>query len=113
MATTTTLLTSNTAGSSEIEYEGGRRALLVPISFTFSASYATGGEPLTLPDDISGRELKAVFLLNPLDGTRVYQWDGSTSAPKIIGYTALNTQVANAVDLSAVTTRYAYLLYAA
>lgn len=113
MATTTTAIPANTTGRSQVEYAGGRRALIFPVTFVFSASYPTGGEPLALPADVTGRELKAVVLLNPLDGTRIYQWDGSTTTPKIQAFTGLTAEVANATNLSAVAARRAWLVYAA
>jgi hypothetical protein len=114
MATTTTAVTTNTAGRGELYFEGGRRALLVEASFTFSNSYATNGEVFTLPSGLAlGRELKAIILTNPYDGTRFYQWDGSKTAPKITAWVmSTGAEVANATDLSAVTARDALLLYA-
>lgn len=110
--TATTAITTNTSGRGEVFFEGGRRALLVEVEFTMSNSYATGGDTLTLPSGLSlYRELEAVIILNPLDGTRIYQWDGSKTTPKIMAFTGLNAQVANATDLSAVAVRKALLLY--
>jgi hypothetical protein len=109
--TATTLDTTSTAGRGYIEFEGGRNALLVYVTFVMSASYATGGDTLTLPSDVTGRELKAVIILNPLDGTRMYQWNGDTAAPKIMAFTGLGTEVANTTDLDAVAAREALLLY--
>lgn len=71
---------------------------------TMSNSYATGGDTLNQPSEISGKDLVAVEVLKSSDLTRWYQWDGSTAAPKIRALTALpNTQVTAATDLSAVT----------
>lgn len=114
MATTTTATTTNTAGRGEVFFEGGRRALLVEVSFTLSASYATGGEPFAAATGfgLNSRELEAIIILNPYDGTRFYQWDGSKTSPKIIGFVmSTGAEVANAADLSAVTARKALLLY--
>ena len=111
--TATTVGTSNTAGRSRVEFEGGRRALLIPVTFTMSASYATGGDTLTLPSDITKRGLAAVVILNPLDGTRIYQWNGSTATPKIQAFTAPGTEVTATTNLSAVAARSALLLYTA
>lgn len=112
-ASATTAVTTNTSGRGEVFFEGGRRALLVEISFTMSNSYATGGDTLTLPSGLAlGRELEAVILMNPYDGTRFYQWDGSKTAPKINGWVmSTGAEVANATDLSAVAARKALLLY--
>lgn len=111
--TATTATTTNTSGRGEVFFEGGRRALLVEISFTMSSSYATGGDTLSLPTTALklGRELEAVIILNPLDGTRIYQWDGNKTTPKIQAFTGLAAEVAATTNLSAVAARKALLLY--
>lgn len=51
-------------------------------------AYVTGGIVLTPPtDEVKGLELLAVNVLNPVTEVgvdRIYSWDGSASAPKII-----------------------------
>jgi hypothetical protein len=84
----------------------------VLTSFTMSASYATGGDTLTLPTaDVRGKDLVAVNILTRQDGTRFYDWDGSVSAPKIRAYTAAGTQASSTTDLSGVTLKVE-LIYA-
>ena len=73
---------------------------------TLSNSYATGGDTVTLPGEVSGKDLLGLEILNWNDGTRMYVWDGSVSAPKIKSLTALPaTQSTAATDLSAVILR--------
>ncbi len=89
---------------------GGKRLRRLMGTITMSASYATGGDTLSgLPTGVG--TLKAVNILNRQDGTRFYDWDGSTSTPKIKGYTAGNAEVSNATDLSAVAARVVELIY--
>lgn len=91
---------------------GSTNNLRVLTSFTMSNSYATNGDTLTLPTvDVRGRELVAVHVLTPQDGTRFYAWNGSVSAPKIVAYTAASTQANSTTDLSAVTLKVE-LIYA-
>ena len=66
------------------------------------ATYATGGQPVTPPPEISGKDLLAVTVLNPHDGTRIWSWNGSTTAPKLVAYDAFATQEGNGTDVSAV-----------
>ena len=77
----------------------------VIASATVGATYATGGQPVTLPGEISGRDLLAVEVLNPHDGTRLWVWNGSTAAPKLIAYDAFATEEGNTTDTSGVTAR--------
>lgn len=79
-----------------------RRAVRGTI--TFSSSYATGGDTLTLNTQCSLREVTGLLvdastvLTNP-SGLSV-ELSGTKDVPKIIAYDANNTQVANATDLS-------------
>jgi hypothetical protein len=112
-ATGTPALIGGGGSKSSPQFLGGIHALIVPVSFTMSNSYATGGDTLTLPtSDVRGKELKGVLLMTRQDGTRFYDWDGSATAPKIKAYTAGNTEVGATTNLSAVTLR-ALLVYAA
>lgn len=72
-------------------------------SVTAGATYATGGQPVTAPPEISGKDLLGVVVLTPHDGTRHWVWDGSTSAPKLMAYDAFATQEGNGADTSATT----------
>lgn len=78
---------------------------------TVGATYATGGQPVTLPGEIAGRTLAAITVLNPHDGTRLWVWNGSTSAPTLMAYDAFATQEGNATDTSAVTVRYLMFVF--
>jgi len=81
---------------------GGNYEVIATVAM--SNSYATGGDTFTLPGEVSGKDLVSVEVLSRSDLTRWYEWDGSTSAPKIRALTALpNTQVAGSTDLSATT----------
>ena len=68
-----------------------------------SASYATGGETIALPADAKLGDIVAIELITRHDGTRIWEWNGSTTAPKVIAYDAFATQEGNATDVSAVT----------
>ena len=63
-------------------------------------TYATGGVAVTLPDEIRGKTLVAVDLLEHHDGTRHYYWDSSAS--KIVALDAFATEEGNGTDLSAI-----------
>jgi hypothetical protein len=80
---------------------------LVLYTTTMSASYATGGDTLSLPGEITGMDVKAVVVCNPIPvvaGDRIYTWDGNKTTPKIqANVISTAAQVANATDLSAVT----------
>lgn len=81
---------------------------LVFATITLSSSYSTGGDTLTFPYGATaaqsrGKRLRAVVVLRPADGTRIYSWNGSTSAPTIQAFTAIATEVTAATNLSAVT----------
>lgn len=92
--------------------QGGLGNLLVPVSFTMSNSYSTGGDTLTLPTSppmFAGWQLQAVIMLNSSDTTRIYQWTGSATTPKLQAFSALGTEVTAATDLH--TTTIQALLY--
>jgi hypothetical protein len=77
---------------------------LVVFTTKMSTSYATGGDTIALPSDIKSTVVQWLDVGNWADGTRFYQWDGTTGAsPKIKAYTAAGTEVANTTNLSAVT----------
>lgn len=87
----------------------------IPVTFTMSASYSTGGDTLTLPTaDIRGKELVGVMLLTPsaaVGTDRVFAWNGSTAAPKITSRVISSAAETDAAtDLSAVT-HQAILIY--
>lgn len=111
-ATGTPSILGGGASVAPVSQVGSPHNLRVLVSFTMSASYATGGDTLTLPTaDVRGHDLVGVNVLTRQDGTRFYDWDGSVSAPKIKAYTAGNTQVSSTTDLSAVTLKVE-LIYA-
>lgn len=74
---------------------------LVPGSA--SADYATGGQPLTLPSDVKGKEFCGAIVLNPFDGARAWQWNGSTSAPKLIAYDGFAAEEGATATVNGVT----------
>lgn len=81
---------------------------IIPASITMSASYATGGDTVTLPTDAKGMQLAGLVIQNPLGrtagGTRVFSWDGSLTTPKIHAMVmSTGAQVASTTDLSAIT----------
>jgi hypothetical protein len=86
---------------------GGLNMLMVPFSLKMSTSYSTGGDTITLPSTpaglLAGRRLMSVIIANTKVGVRRYNWDGSTATPKIQAFSAFDTEVTAAVDLSAVT----------
>lgn len=100
------------ASVAPVSQVGSPHNLRVLVSFTMSASYATGGDTLTLPtSDVRGHDLVGVNVLTRQDGTRFYDWNGSTSAPKIKAYTDGATEETSTTDLSAVTLKVE-LIYA-
>lgn len=111
-ATSTPSILGGGGSVAPVSQVGSAHNLRVLTSFTMSASYATGGDTLTLPTaDVRGKDLVGVNVLTRQDGTRFYDWDGSVSAPKIKAYTAGNAQVSSTTDLSAVTLKVE-LIYA-
>ena len=78
---------------------GGRKYRKFFGTVTGSASYSTGGEVLAgLPTGVG--TLQAVTIHNPHDGTRIWSWNGNTSAPTLIAYDAFATQEGNATNVS-------------
>ena len=67
-----------------------------------STDYATGGQPVTLPTGMPGA-LVAVVPLEAHDGTRMWFWNGSRSAPKLVAYDAFATEEGNATTVNSVT----------
>lgn len=93
-------------GVGSLLVNGANGNMVVPVSFTLSSSYATGGDTLTLPTSppqFAGWQLQSVIVLNPMDGTRIYSWNASATAPKIQAWTAIATEVTAATDLHTVT----------
>lgn len=80
---------------------------LVPLSITFGGSdtYVTGGLAVTLPDEISEMLVTDIILTKAHDGTRRWEWDGSTSAPKILAYDAHATEEGNGTSIASVVLR--------
>lgn len=118
MGATVTTLAGTLSGKpgvaeGEVLAVGEPRQFRVPVSFTMSNSYSTGGDTLSIPGgtDIRGKDLLLVHICTSSDGTRLYDWDGNRTTPKIKAYSAIGTEVAAATNLSAVTIR-AELVYA-
>lgn len=64
-----------------------------------ASDYATGGQDITAPADVSGEFLFAAVLgRTPL--TRTWHWNGSQSAPKLIAEDAFGTQEGAGADVS-------------
>lgn len=104
MATSTPVIQK--AGSVAPTRSYSRSDTRAVVSFTVG-TYATGGAPLTLPDEVKGLRLIGVNILTPISPTgaiRYYSWNGDAAAPKVYATVAsTGAQVANDVDLSAVT----------
>ncbi len=97
---TPTLTGQPTAAMTEIQGLGAINMLRIPTSVTPTSSYDTGGSAVTLPAGVQGWTLHAVEIKNWNNGTRMYCWDGSVSAPKIKALTALPaTEALAAADL--------------
>jgi hypothetical protein len=80
---------------------GGKRELVLKAKVTGSASYATGGDTLSVPAP-SGYTLYEVRVTSqPSTFIREWRWDQNVSTPKLIAYDAVNTQEGNATDVSA------------
>lgn len=88
----------------------GNNPNMVLVSITGMSNYATGGVALTMPTDIKGQQLVCLDLITRHDGTRIWEWDGSTSAPKLKAYDAFATEEGAATVVSSVTL-YAWLIY--
>lgn len=97
-------------GSTTPVSKGGKRRVVMIGTVTMSNSYATGGDTITVPV-ITGYSLKAVEVVNRTDGTRLYDWDGSTATPKLKAYTGLAAEAVATTDLSAVAARTVILTY--
>jgi len=83
---------------------------MVLVTITGMSNYATGGVELTMPSSIKGKQLRAIDLITRHDGTRLWEWDGSTSTPKLKAYDAFATEEGAATVVSSVTL-YAWLIY--
>lgn len=79
--------------------------VIVPFTITMSASYATGGDTVVLPSDIAGLEILALVLQQDKSGANRYSLAGTQSAPLVQAFSAFNSEVSNATNLSAVTLR--------
>ena len=57
------------------------------VKFVPDSSYAAGGEAYTTPSEIAGKKLAFISVLTVMgtdvDGNVLYDWNGSTTAPKI------------------------------
>lgn len=80
------------------------RLLLVLADITMSASYATGGDTVTLDTDIKGKELRGLIVLSREVALNRYAWDNVKAAPKIVARViSTDAEVANTTNLSTVT----------
>lgn len=101
MAAATAVFVGGSVGPARIVDSGD--AIFVPCTITVGATYATGGNPLTLPDGVDELQLIAVHLVQRHDGTRIWEWDGSVTAPKLKAYSAFATEQSNGNNTSGVT----------
>lgn len=106
MGATTTAAVASSGANAEgpLRFNGpGMNHRAVWFQVTMSSSYATGGDTVALPGDFRGQgDFVALLIANPMDGTRIYTWDGGTTTPKIKAYTALSTEVTATTNLSTV-----------
>lgn len=80
---------------------GGSRELRLRGKVTGSASYATGGDTLTVPAP-SGYTLAEVIITSqPATFVREWRWNQDTSTPKLLAFDAVNTQEGSTTDVSA------------
>ena len=80
---------------------GGKRELHLRGKVTGSASYATGGDTLSVPAP-SGYTLAEVIITSqPSTFVREWRWNQDTASPKLLAYDAVNTQEGSTTDVSA------------
>lgn len=87
-------------GNVVAQVPGAKRQLAMTL--TGDASYPTGGYPVTFATFGMNEAIEQV-MLNPSSGAHLVVWDSVNS--KIKFFTAVATEVANAVNLSAVTVK--------
>lgn len=75
----------------------GNTGAMIVGEIAFDNSYPTGGESITIPNAEYVHDLAVTA-----EGGYTFPWDKSTSAPKVLAYSG-SSQVANATDLSALT----------
>lgn len=71
----------------------GKSRRVVTADITLSASYATGGDTITLPDGFG--TLRALFISPTIKGGYHLTWDGGTTTAKIIAYDLADSTAAN------------------
>lgn len=85
---------------------GAITTMIVPFTAKMTNSYSTGGDTLAIPSSpplISGFKVQGVILAPQKYGANWYSFAGNLDTPKIQAWSAFNTEVTAAVDLSAVT----------
>jgi hypothetical protein len=101
-------------GSSIVRARNAPDLRLIPITFTMSNSYATGGDTaLTLPGGITASKIINKTCFPSVKGVTFYL---DTDNSKIIAYAtgvSGGAEVANAVDLSALGAVTVYFMYPA
>jgi hypothetical protein len=91
-------------GGQSILRSAGISATLIPFTAKMSASYSTGGDTIAMPSaEIAGRDIVWMSISPNKYGANWYTWNGSQTAPKIQVWSAFNTELTAATDLSAVT----------
>jgi len=105
MGTCTAALGTGTRTEGQVNGYANGSLVLVPFTIRMSASYATGGDTIVLPDDVAGLQFVGVILLDSKSGANRYNLAGTQTAPLVQAFSAFNTEVSSTTDLSAVTLR--------
>ncbi len=91
------------SGYGEVNAISANKILLVQANISMSASYATGGDTVTLDTDVKGAKLRGLLILTTESGLNRYAWVNGLTTPKILARViSTDAEVANATDLSAV-----------
>lgn len=65
-----------------------------------STDYATNGQPFSLTSDFAGAEFVSLNVLASTPQTRVWKWNGSQSAPKLMAHDAFATEEGNGTTVN-------------
>ena len=85
---------------------GALNTIMVPFSAKMTNSYSTGGDTLVVPTSpplIPGYKIQGVIITPQKYGANWYSFAGNLDTPKIQAWSAFNTEITAATDLSAVT----------
>ena len=92
----------NGGASGDILYTAKNDGELMPVTFTGPVSYDTGGSVIALPSQVNGRKILMVLLETQKSGANRFDVSNTGGVWKLNAWTAFNTELANATDLSAV-----------